>query len=684
MRKLLTVLLTVLAVFAFNEDAFAKSASGGRSSKSSSSSRNSGSKGSRARGSKSRAVKEADFGGRDDFGRVGARFDGDGDMRGARQGFNQKNEEDALQKKAPEPEKTPDEKLWDAVQKGDFFAVTQALDAGAYVNYEQAGVTVLESAVRLKNETIVMYLVSKGADPSLADSRGRNALYTAFESGIGENVVRTFLENKASVNDKDFSGVPVFFYAFLVSQKDEIIALVTDLGKPDFNLADSQGNTILHTLIKQRMPMRFIDFVLMKKPDVNLRDSDGNTPLMLALQKGDTVLVEKLIAAGADVNVANEKGATPLNYALLSIKDPALLEKVITRKINVNQQDKNGNTPLMFVLKTSREPTAVELLLDADADVNIKDNNGDSPLMYVARMMRENDFLDSDYFMELLLDFGAKVNERDNKGVTPLMNLILSKRVAVMDDVKLVNMFIKSGVDLDAEDFQGDTALLMAVRDTSSVPLVNALIMGGADVKKMGPASKTPLQFAQENLRLSLKDGYDEVLKKLTTNTENQRVKFFKFLQIGSFSDIKEFIAQGADVNAADEAGDTPLMKMIVYSRPLDEIKYLVENGANVEAVNNDGDTPLMKASMHNGAYDVVEYLLSLGVAVNAKNKKGDTALRRAVLYGDNPQVVEALVRAGADVNVEDAQGQTIWDYAEKNPSVKEKDTYVKLLAITE
>ena len=391
-----------------------------------------------------------------------------------------------------------------------------------------------------------------------------------------------------------------------------------------------------------------------------------------------------MIDAGADVNIENDQGVTPLNFALISVKNPDLLEKLITRKVNVNVQDKQGNTPLMFVLKTSRDATAVELLLDADADVNIKDKNGDTPLMYLARIIKTNDFLDSDYLVELLLDFGAKVNERDAQGKTPLMNLILSKRVAVLDDVHLVKKFIEAEADLDMEDFEGNTVLLMATRETSSAPLINMLVTGGADVQKRDVSSKTPLDYAQNNLRLSLKEGYDDILKKLTTNVENLRVRFFKFLKIGSLSDIQEFIAQGADVNSADENGDTPLMRAIIYSRPTEIITYLIDRGADVHAENKDGDTPLMKAFIHKRDVEIVKLLLAKGADVNAKNHKGDTPLRRALLFGKNPAVIEVLVKAGADVNAEDNAGMTIWDYAEKNPEVKELETYVKLIEWTE
>lgn len=509
-------------------------------------------------------------------------------------------------------------------------------------------------------------------------------LYTAFEKMNNEDIVRMFLEKGASVNQKDFNGVPLFFYAFSISKKDEILSLVADMGKADFNLTSEAGDSILTYLIKNRLPARFIDFVLTKKPNVNLQDAAGDTPLMLALRNGDSQLVEKLVNAGADVNIANKAGVTSLNYALVSVKDPVLLEKLITRKVNVNMQDKQGNTPLMFVLKTSRDPTAVELLIDAGADLNIKDNKGDTPLMYVARMMKDKDFLDSDYFMELLLDFGAQVNDRDAQGKTPLMNLILSKRVSVMDDVKLVQMFIKHEADLDMEDFEGNTALLIAVRDTSSAPLVKTLIMGGANVKKMDASSKTPLDYAQNNLRLSLKEGYDEILRKLTTNTENQRVRFFKFLKIGNLSDVQDFLAQGADINGVDDAGDTPLMKVVMYKRPLEIIEYLLKNGADINAANKDGDTALMKAVMLKDAPEIVNLLIASGAQVNARNKKGDTVLRRAVWYSDSAAVVEALIKAGADVNADDTQGQTIWDYAEKSPEIKEKETYVKLLELTE
>lgn len=685
MKKILSALLTVLMVFAFETDAWAGAEGGsGGGSRRSSSSRSRRQRQPR-RNNQDRSSQQP----REDSARQMLREGNFPEREGEREeAMGEEAGPDAENPEETTPEEkvveTPNDKLWKGISEKSFMLVSQAIDAGAYVNMEKDDVFVLAHAMNMGDETNVLFLMEKGADPSLLDKQGRNMLYTAFEKMNNENVISTFLHKGASVNQKDFSGVPLFFYAFSVSRKDEILSLIADMGKADFNLTSEAGDSILTYLIKNRLPARFIDFVLTKKPNVNLQDAAGDTPLMLALRNGDSQLVEKLVNAGADVNIANKAGVTSLNYALVSVKDPVLLEKLITRKVNVNMQDKQGNTPLMFVLKTSRDPTAVELLIDAGADLNIKDNKGDTPLMYVARMMKDKDFLDSDYFMELLLDFGAQVNDRDAQGKTPLMNLILSKRVSVMDDVKLVQMFIKHEADLDMEDFEGNTALLIAVRDTASAPLVKTLIMGGANVKKMDASSKTPLDYAQNNLRLSLKEGYDEILRKLTTNTENQRVRFFKFLKIGNLSDVQDFLAQGADINGVDDTGDTPLMKVVMYKRPLEIIEYLLKNGADINAANKDGDTALMKAVMLKDAPEIVNLLIASGAQVNARNKKGDTVLRRAVWYSDSAAVVEALIKAGADVNADDTQGQTIWDYAEKSPEIKEKETYVKLLELTE
>jgi ankyrin repeat protein len=80
-------------------------------------------------------------------------------------------------------------------------------------------------------------------------------------------------------------------------------------------------------------------------------------------------------------------------------------------------------------------------------------------------------------------------------------------------------------------------------------------------------------------------------------------------------------------------------------------VKLLLESGADINARNNDGETPLMVASLL-GHVDIVKLLLAKGADVDAMHKRGMTALMRASFEG-HVEVVRVLVDHGADVNVE-------------------------------
>jgi len=120
-------------------------------------------------------------------------------------------------------------------------------------------------------------------------------------------------------------------------------------------------------------------------------------------------------------------------------------------------------------------------------------------------------------------------------------------------------------------------------------------------------------------------------------------------------------IEHGADVNAKDRQGGTPLHRAASGGQ-VSLIDVLIEKGARVNATTAVGGTPLHSAARA-GRLDAVRRLLAKGADVNARSARQRTPLHWAVEAGKR-EVARLLLTQGADVNAKDREGMTPADLA--------------------
>jgi ankyrin repeat protein len=128
-------------------------------------------------------------------------------------------------------------------------------------------------------------------------------------------------------------------------------------------------------------------------------------------------------------------------------------------------------------------------------------------------------------------------------------------------------------------------------------------------------------------------------------------------IQAGHRDAALKMIAAGADVNAAQGDGTTPL-HWAVYKVDADLVRALLERKAKPDVINNYGSSPLAEAAKVANAR-LVEMLLDAGSNVEVPNQEGQTTLMLAARAG-SLDVAELLVRHGANVNARETwRGQT-------------------------
>jgi ankyrin repeat protein len=216
-----------------------------------------------------------------------------------------------------------------------------------------------------------------------------------------------------------------------------------------------------------------------------------------------------------------------------------------------------------------------------------------------------------------------------------------------------VRALLKANPDLVSSiDIETNTPLHLAV-ESGHENIVELLLANTADINAKNKSGQTPLDLAVEW-------GQTNIAKVLLAHGANIGDALVCALQTARphKNMVELLLAAGADVNARDDKGNTPLD--VTWEPDIAEL--LLARGANVNAKDSRGETALHCAVVW-GDKDMAKWLIAHNADVNAGDKYGKTPLDDAVMSAatiwGNKEMADLLIANGADVNAKCTNGVT-------------------------
>jgi uncharacterized protein len=218
---------------------------------------------------------------------------------------------------------------------------------------------------------------------------------------------------------------------------------------------------------------------------------------------------------------------------------------------------------------------------------------------------------------------------------------------------EVVRYLIEHGLDVNAVDEYGNTALILACMcHSNNVETVELLLQHGADVDARDAGGYTALMQAFNG------EDTDNIIDTLLAHNAGVNIHTASGLtalmiasQLGNNGAVSKLIKAGADIDATTAYGlgkETALIFASINGHT-EVIDTLLKNGADIKITNEYGLTPLMAASQF-GHTKAIKKLLDAGADINSTSTNGVTALMLAFTH-TNEKVVNTLLKNGADVS---------------------------------